>query len=148
MISPPDRDDLRQEAAIAAWLAEGTYDGSCPLAAWKAKKALGARLDYARWWRQSRRPSGKFLELLPTFAIEDLPSFEPRLMRAMAMLPERSQDLIYLHYWLGYNGAEAAAAVGLRPSRSSQIFKKAHDKLRSLLCSSATLPSVFWRPPA
>lgn len=130
MISLPDYDDINQEAAIAAWKAESTYNGSCPLSAWKAMKARYAKIDYKRWWRGDRKAL-RFVDLSPEMATTEAEIIvEPGLMRAIAKLPKDGRQIIDLKYWQGYTTVEAAEIMKRSPKSVETLLGRVHRQLR------------------
>lgn len=132
------REDLAQEAQIAAEQAYLTYDptkSAMRRDQYVRVKAKQAKIDFLRRWfgRNSDRP--KFVD------IEDVrrstrpaPLPEPRLLREVDALPAPERDVIVLFYWLGCTHAEIADKLHWpKPARVSTVMASAMNQLKEKL---------------
>lgn len=137
MISLPEKDDLDQEAAIAEWLAERSFDGRGRLEGWKAYKGKCARMDYARKWMHTRKRTGPCVEMPAQISTTEGVRYEPSLYRAIAALPVRYQRVLWLHYWQGHTGVEIAAITGTKKATVDRQLHTIRRQLRRMLAGRA-----------
>lgn len=129
-IPPEDSEDLLQQALLAlvyqqdrirtpgAWLV-GTVRNCC-----------------RNYWTERRRQVYDAVDrsVLDALAVEEAPSQERHDLRhdltlLMEALPPRSRKLIRLRYLLGYEPAEAAAALGYSPASVSKTTRRAFAQI-------------------
>lgn len=136
-IPPDDCEDVLQQALLAlvyqherirtpgAWLV-GTVRNCC-----------------RNYWTERRRQVYDAVDgsVLDALATEESPAQEIQDLRRdleqlIDQLPRRSRDLIRLRYLLGYEPAEAAAALGYSPASVSKTTRRAFEQLASRLLRS------------
>lgn len=85
------------------------------------------RLLRRRMGREERRPRPEVGEVRGgDVRVVDALSLE----RALAALPSRQREAVVLRHVLGFDGAEAASMLGLRPDAFRQLLRRGMDQLR------------------
>lgn len=132
-------DDLVQETLVRIWRTSDKYDPQrATVEVWVLTLMHSCHRD--AWRKRQRRPSTVWLG-------EDADRSDPDaspypddqvatrldITGAMANLDDVERHLVWLVDREGFSVAEAAEAVGLKPSNARYHLGKAHDKLRALL---------------
>ncbi len=106
-----DADDIVQEALLRGWRRWSTYRAERgSVRTW----LLAITSDQARRWRQRRRGTWVFSEVLPEVPIDDaLPDLD--LRRAVNTLPTRQRQAVLLYYYVDLSVADVASVMGCSP---------------------------------
>lgn len=125
--SRAEADDLVQEAIVRAYCARHTYRHQAPFEAWLCRIALNAAHDWRRsawkrrvvswplFWSAENKPIDDDATECPTetAARNDL---SRRVRAAVAALPDRQRDPIWLHFFEEFTLAEIARLEGIAES--------------------------------
>ena len=132
------REDLEQEAAIAAWRAGLTYNparSEMKPEQYGRVKAKQAKLDFLKSWFRRHRNKPKFIDIEHVrLSTRPAPLPEPRLLHEVDALPAPERDVIVLFYWLGCTHAEIADELHWpKRARVMTVMALAMNKLKEKL---------------
>src|SRR4051794_41506683 len=138
--SPADAEEAAQDAFVKAHRALGRFRPGAPWRPWLlsivANEARNRRRSAGRRMRLELRAA----EQAPLVATA--PSTEATVMvaerdaalrAALATLPERDREVVYLRYFLDLGEAEMAAALDCRPGTVKSRLSRALEHLRTAL---------------
>jgi RNA polymerase sigma factor (sigma-70 family) len=140
---PADRDDVQQEARIAAWQALKRYDEkrNDEFRGYAHRRVRGAALDALRVSRTEDLPAHLADgDSSPLASIERRPAV---VQAALRMLTDRQRAVIQLTIVQGLTLAEAAALTGMSRSSCHNVRVAALRRLRELLSHFATCEGLL-----
>ncbi|MFN2171480.1 MAG: RNA polymerase sigma factor [Candidatus Promineifilaceae bacterium] len=130
--SAEDAEDVAQEAFIRAFLKLDHYDGGRPLRPWllaiTGNLARNKRRSIGRYWHAVQRFLQAHREETAVSPAHD-PGDAQLLRQAIQKLPQDSQSVIYLRYFLGLSEAETAETLAIAPGT---VKSRAHRSLKKL----------------
>lgn len=138
----PDVDDLAQEAIVRAWSALASYRGEASFEAWLCRIALNVAHDHQRsawkrrviFWQTGPEECEEASE--PLEGTVDRREVQRRVRQAVAALPARQREPIWLHYFEGFNLAEIARLENVSEStlrsRVQAGLKRLHRSLQDI----------------
>ena len=134
LANPEDALDATQEALIAVSRGIGHFDGRSQFTTWLYRVATNAALDEAR--RRSRRPSPS--ESLPEHAgsapgVADSVADRLDVDAALARIPPEFRAAVALRDLAGFDYAEIADALGIRPGTVRSRIARGRAALADLL---------------
>ena len=126
--SPPDAEDVAQNAMLRLWRTDTDFQGDDHLRRWLARVTVNEckRLALHPW--RSR-----------TVALEEYagPVFEDQerreLYQAVMDLPGKYRVPVYLYYYEGYSVDEVGDLLGLKPSTVQTRLARGRQKLKTML---------------
>lgn len=134
LVDPADRDDVRQEVALAAL--ERPPRSATTLPAWIATtvRNLAAKRLRSKGRLQRREQLAATPEALPSSAeLVGRLDLESQLLRAVRELPPAERDVVLLRYFEGRSSAAIAAALELSESTVRARLARAIETLRARL---------------
>jgi RNA polymerase sigma-70 factor (ECF subfamily) len=130
--SAEDAEDVAQEAFIRAFLKLDHYDDGRPLRPWllaiTGNLARNKRRSIGRYWHAVQRFLQAHREETAVSPAHD-PGDAQLLRQAIQKLPQDSQSVIYLRYFLGLSEAETAETLAIAPGT---VKSRAHRSLKKL----------------
>jgi RNA polymerase sigma factor (sigma-70 family) len=144
-----DRDDLVQEANIAAWQAADRYDEAfgVPFNSFLAVRVRGAVTDYARFWQHTRRRVKAVVVSLnePAWAgdgelIDTLPDATPTVdidlrdgvAGQLARFNVTTRRVLGEYFMIGRTMKAIGVDLGLCEARISQIITRDIERMRNM----------------
>lgn len=134
LVDPADRDDVRQEVALAAL--ERPPRSATTLPAWIATtvRNLAAKRLRSKGRLQRREQLAATPEALPSSAeLVGRLDLEAQLLRGVRELPTAERDVVLLRYFEGRSSADIAAALELSESTVRARLARAIETLRARL---------------
>jgi RNA polymerase sigma-70 factor (ECF subfamily) len=127
-----DAEEAAQDGFVKAHRALPRFRPGAPLRPWLltivANEARNRARAAARRRRLAERAAAEPLPPAPEIALPD-----PELRAAIARLPDRDREVVWLRYFAGLDEAETAAALGCRPgtvkSRTSRALARLREEL-------------------
>lgn len=134
-----DPDDLAQEVVVRAWCARGSYRADAPFEAWLCRIAVNVARDDRRsaWsrrvieWTQPLDAAGAPEPVADALAAREV---QRRVRQAIASLPERQRNPVWLHFIEGYTMAEIARLERTAETTIRSRVQAGRGRLRVLLC--------------
>lgn len=120
--------DAVQEALTRAFARRGTFSGSGPVDAWLWKAVVNAARNV-----RARSPLVAEDPLTDSAALEGADERRDAIRAAVAALPERQRQALFLRYYADLDYAAIAAALGVRRGTVSATLNHAHESLRAAL---------------
>ena len=124
-----DAEEAAQDGFVKAHAALPRFREGAPLRPWLltivANEARNRARSAARRRRLAERAAAQPPPPAPEIALPD-----PELRDAIARLPERDREVIWLRYFAGLDEAETAAALGCRRGTVKSRTSRALDRLR------------------
>jgi RNA polymerase sigma-70 factor (ECF subfamily) len=136
LVSVGDRDtaqDLVAEAFARAWASWPTVSAHPAPAAWVVRTALNAGVS--RWRRRRREVPVADLAIVADRPAGDAAGggLVPRIMAALARLPERQRQVVALRLFLDLDTERTARMLGVAPGTVQAHLGRAMASLRSEL---------------
>ena len=136
LVSVGDRDtaqDLVAEAFARAWASWPTVSAHPAPAAWVVRTALNAGVS--RWRRRRREVPVADLAIVADRPAGDAAGggLDPRIMAALARLPERQRQVVALRLFLDLDTEHTARMLGVAPGTVQAHLGRAMASLRSEL---------------
>ena len=136
VVSVGDRDtaqDLVAEAFARAWASWPTVSAHPAPAAWVVRTALNAGVS--RWRRRRREVPVADLAIVADRPAGDAAGggLDPRIMAALARLPERQRQVVALRLFLDLDTERTARMLGVAPGTVQAHLGRAMASLRSEL---------------
>lgn len=135
-----DVEDVLQEVLTSIHKARHTYDGTRPIMPWVYAIARFRLTDYLRKHYASKDDKRvniddveHFLQA-PVTESHDLPEY---LSDALAVLPERDQNIIYLMHVEGYTAKEVGGKLDMKESAVKVAAHRAYKKMKITLEANA-----------
>ena len=120
---PADAEDAVSDAFLKLLTYKKEFSGDDHLKAWLIVTARNhCKNVLAHWWRKTRIE----LDSIPEPAAPD----EDFTALAVEGLPEKFREALYMHYYEGYTGAEAAKLLGITQSAFWSRLKRGREILQ------------------
>ena len=127
--NPADTEDIFQTVFLKYILSSAVFESPEHEKAWFIRVTLNACRDLLKRFFRSRTVSLDELADQP----DQLSQEHREVLEAVLSLPAKYRDVVYLHYYEGYTGAEIARILRLSPSAVSMRLTRARTLLRSKL---------------
>ncbi|MBR1731328.1 MAG: sigma-70 family RNA polymerase sigma factor [Ruminococcus sp.] len=121
-----DSQDIAQDVFLAVMKRDTSKLSEDSLKAYIIRTAINKCNDFHR--KKARRKIVPLDEAVELFTPE-----EQSVIREVNSLPEKYRNVIYLHYYEGYQVNEIAEILGTKPSTVSSQLNRARAKLKTLL---------------
>jgi RNA polymerase sigma-70 factor (ECF subfamily) len=130
-------EDLVSEAFARAWASWQKVSRHPAPEAWIVRTAFNLRVS---WWRRRRREVRWEGQDMPVTGYQDpgFASSSPRIVAAVARLPDRQRQVVALRILLDLDIQATAAALGISPGAVKSHFHRALATLRTELSRMAT----------
>ena len=122
-----DAEDVCQDIFLKLLARPRDFAGPEHEKAWIVRAAVNACKDELRAFRRRAVP----LDAVAEAAAPEVP--EDRVLTAVAALPEKYREAIYLHYYEGYSAREIGAMTGRSEGAVAAHLSRGRDKLRGML---------------
>lgn len=122
-----EAEDATQEALTSAWRKLHQLRPGMPIRPWLLAIVINRcrNVRRTRWFQLIRLP-----EPAPPATTQDPPVEHVDLDRALARLPERDRQALFLHFYLDLPIDEVALALGVSPSAAKARIYRACHRLR------------------
>ena len=129
MKNPADAEDCTEDTFVKAMTCDAVFENERHERAWLTTTAMNLCKDKLRhWWRQ---------KVVPIDESGEPPAPGPeeanRVTEAVMALPVKYKEVVWLHYYEGYQTDEIAAMLGRPPSTVRNQLRDARGKLKGLL---------------
>ena len=129
MKNAQDAEDCTEDVFVRAMTGDVTFENERHERAWLTTTAMNLCKDKLKhWWRQKVTPIDEAAE-------QAAPEPEDRseVAEAVMALPEKYKEVVWLHYYEGYQTDEIAALLGRPPSTVRNQLRDARTKLKLIL---------------
>jgi RNA polymerase sigma-70 factor, ECF subfamily len=137
--SPPDAEEVVQDAFVRAWLALPQYRGEARFGTWLHRIVARRAIDRARVLR-TRRQRESALEDAPEPSAAPPPNAEPgrevTMARALETLTEIQRAVVTMFYYEDRSVQQVAIALGLPDGTVKTHLSRARAALRKTLASA------------
>lgn len=130
-----DAEEAAQDAFVKAYAALPRFRAGAPLRPWLLTIVAHEARNRARSAARRRRLAARAAAAEPP-AAADAPEAalpDPELRAALARLPDRDREVLWLRFFVGLDEAETAAALGCRrgtvKSRTSRALARLREEL-------------------
>src|SRR2546423_2006524 len=138
--SAADAEEAAQDAFVKAYRALGRFRVGSPWRPWLLSIVANEARNRRRAAGRRARVQTRAAEEVPvapaapsTEAAVLVAERDATLRAALAALPERDREVVYLRYFLDLREAEMAAALGCRPGTVKSRLSRALDRLRATM---------------
>ena len=124
-----DTEDVFQTVFLKYVLNTAVFDSEEHEKAWFIRVTLNACRDLLRGFFRSRTVSIHELPDIPG----DVPEEHREVLEAVAALPGKYREAVYLHYYEGYSAPEIGRLLGKNPNTVYTLLARARKLLRDRL---------------
>lgn len=124
-----DSEDIFQTVFLKYALFEGEFESREHEKAWLIRVTLNACKDF---FRNFARLNTLPLDVLTEEAASENPEYR-EVLEAVMSLPKKYKDVIYLHYYEGYSGAEIGQILRLKEGSVYSLLSRGRDMLKERL---------------
>ena len=129
MKNAPDAEDCTEDAFVKAMTCGVSFENERHERAWLTTTAMNICKDKLKhWWRQKVTGMDEDTEQI---AAE--PGEKSKVMEAVMALPVKYKEVVWLHYYEGYQTDEIAAMLDQPPSTVRNQLRDARAKLKLTL---------------
>ena len=127
MKNAQDAEDCTEDAFVKAMTSDVAFENERHERAWLTTTAMNICKDKRKhWWRQKVTPMEEETE-------RAAPEPDREVTEAVMALPVKYKEVVWLHYYEGYQTAEIAALTGLREGSVRSRLTRARTRLRQVL---------------
>ena len=130
MKNPQDAEDCAEDVFLRAMTSGAAFENERHERAWLTTTAMNLCKDRLKhWWRRKVTPLDEQIDLPAPGA----PGEDSGLLDAVMALPVKYKEVVWLHYYEGYQTDEIAAMLGRPASTVRNQLRDAREKLRQQL---------------
>ena len=129
MKNPQDAEDCTEDTFVKAMTCGAAFENERHERAWLTTTAMNLCKDRLKhWWRQKVGPMDEEAEQIAAG-----PEEKSEVAEAVMALPVKYKEVIWLHYYEGYQTDEIAAMLNRPPSTVRNQLRDARAKLKLTL---------------
>ena len=129
MKNAQDAEDCTEDAFVRAMTCDVVFENERHERSWLTTTAMNICKDKLKhWWRKKVLPIDDKTE-----QIVSIPNEENDVIDAVMALPVKYKEVVWLHYYEGYQTDEIAAMLGRPPSTVRSQLRDARTKLKITL---------------
>ena len=129
MKNAQDAEDCTEDAFVRAMACDVAFENERHERSWLTTTAMNICKDKLKhWWRKKVLPIDDKTE-----QIVSIPNEENDVIDAVMALPVKYKEVVWLHYYEGYQTDEIAAMLGRPPSTVRSQLRDARTKLKITL---------------
>ena len=127
MKNAQDAEDCTEDAFVKAMTSDVAFENERHERAWLTTTAMNICKDKCKhWWRQKVTPMEEETE-------RAAPEPDREVTEAVMALPVKYKEVVWLHYYEGYQTDEIAQMLGRPPSTVRNQLRDARAKLKQTL---------------